>query len=85
VPARTKEYIVADVVTFQQINQILEITDELEMSREWVEIPLGTESPGTVRKLPNGKLEIIVDADKPFEEWLVSLEETIRQVMGIES
>jgi hypothetical protein len=27
-----------------------------------------------VRKLPNGKLEIIVDADQAFEEWLNSLE-----------
>ena len=71
----------AEVVSFQQINQILDITDGLEISREWVEIPLGTESPGVVRKLPNGKLEIIVDADIPFAQWLVTLEETVRRVM----
>jgi hypothetical protein len=27
-----------------------------------------------VRKLPNGKSEIIVDDEQPFEEWLDSLE-----------
>ena len=71
----------AEVVSFQEINQILDITDGLEISREWVEIPLGTESPGVVRKLPNGKLEIIVDADIPFAQWLGTLEETVRRVM----
>jgi len=72
---------VAGVVSFQQINQILEITDTLEISREWVEIPLGSESPGVVRKLANGKLEIVVDADMPFDHWLTTLEESVRHVM----
>jgi len=49
-------------VSFQQISQILELTDGLGISREWVEISLGPESPGKVRKLANGKLEIVVDA-----------------------
>lgn len=71
----------AEVVSFQQINQILEIIDNLEISREWVEIPLGTESPGIVRKLPNGKLEIIVDANLPFEQWVATLEGTVQLVM----
>ena len=77
-----KEYFVAEVVSFQQINQILGLTDALDISREWVEIPLGTESPGVVRKLPNGKLEIIVDADVPFDQWLASLKESVRHVMA---
>ena len=68
-------------VSFQQITQILELTDQLEMSREWVEIPLSPESPGTVRKLANGKLEVVVDADIPFDEWFSSLEAKIKDVM----
>ena len=67
-------------VSFSQITQILELTDGLGISREWVEIPLGAESPGIVRKLPNGKLEIVVDADVAFDEWLGSLEHRIREV-----
>ena len=70
----------ADTVSFQQINQILELTDGLEINREWVEIPLGAESPGVVRKLGNGKLEIVVDADVPFDEWMGMLESKIREV-----
>lgn len=69
-------------VSFQQINQILELTDRLGINRESVEIPLGAESPGIIRKLPNGKLEIVVDADIGFDEWLYSLEQKMRDVIG---
>lgn len=69
-------------VSFQQISRILEATDALGLNREWVEIPLSPESPGVVRKLPNGKLEIIVAADQPFDTWLGTLEQQIRLVQG---
>ena len=68
------------VVTFNQINEILELTDRLGLNREWVEIPLSPESPGRVTKLSNGKLEIVVDAELPFDQWLASLEFQIKQV-----
>ena len=69
-----------NMVSFKQITQILELTDSLGMDREWVEIPLSSESPGVVRKLANGKLEIVVDANVPFEEWLASLKPKIMAV-----
>ncbi len=68
------------MVSFKQISAILEVTDRLGLSREWVEIPLSAEHPGVVRKLPNGKLEIVVDAGVPFDQWLTSLEAQIRAV-----
>ncbi|GJL49863.1 MAG: hypothetical protein NPIRA01_10900 [Nitrospirales bacterium] len=68
-------------VSFQQITKILELTDELNLSREWVEIPLSPESPGSIKKLPNGKLEVVVDADIPFDEWFLTLQEKIQVVM----
>jgi hypothetical protein len=71
-----------DVVSFAQISRILELTDSLGLNREWVEIPLSPERPGQVRRLPNGKLEIIVDADCPFEEWLGSLPTQIASAQG---
>ena len=69
------------MVSFQHITQILEITDRLGLNREWVEIPLSPDNPGGVRKLPNGKLEIVVDAETPFDQWLASLESKIAAVM----
>ena len=69
-------------VSFKQISRILELTDRLGLDREWVEIPLTPETPGVVRKLPNGKLEIIVDATAPFDHWLATLAEQIQHVAG---
>ena len=70
------------MVSFKQISQILELTDQLGLNREWVEIPLSPASPGVVRKLSNGKLEIVVDADIPFEQWLTTLETEIKRLSG---
>jgi hypothetical protein len=69
-----------DAVSFKQITQILELTDRLGLDREWVEIPLSSESPGRVTRLPNGKLEIVVDAEVPFDRWLASLASRIAHV-----
>jgi|GEM_PF-285442 len=69
-------------VTFEQINRILELTDELEMDREWIEIPLYAVSLGKIHKLPSGKIEIVVDADVPFDEWLVTAKQRLQQVAG---
>lgn len=70
-----------DTVSFQHITKILEVTDDLDISREAVEIPLSPESPGVVRRLPNGKLEIVVDADLPFDDWVQTLPEKIQAEM----
>ncbi|HEY6263031.1 MAG TPA: hypothetical protein VIW47_15650 [Nitrospiraceae bacterium] len=68
------------VVSFDHINRILGVTDSLGLNREWVEIPLSPESPGVVRRLTNGKLEIVVDADQPFDDWLKSLPKHIQLI-----
>ena len=70
------------MVSFQHISRILEVTDALGLNREWVEIPLSPETPGIVRRLQNGKLEIIVDAEQPFDQWLSALPHHIQQVPG---
>jgi hypothetical protein len=70
-------------VTFQEITQILEVTDRLELDRETIEIPLSAESPGRIHKLPNGKIEIIVDTDLAFEDWLITAEQQLRQLAGL--
>jgi len=72
-------------VSFQQISQILELTDQLEISREAVEIPLSPESPGVVRRLANSKIEIVVDADMPFEEWLQIVPQKIQALSSEDS
>jgi hypothetical protein len=65
-----------EAVGMAEINKIFAVIDALGIHRESVVIPLGT-GKGRVRKLLNGKLEIIVDAETPIDEWLNSLPELI--------
>jgi hypothetical protein len=73
---------VLEIVTMKEIEQIFAVTDALGIHREALVIPLGPASPGRVRRLPNGKLEITVDAEVPVEEWVKRLPELIRQATG---
>jgi hypothetical protein len=61
-------------VTLREIEKIFTVLDRLGVSREAVVIPLQPGTPGSVRRLPNGKFEITVDADVPIEDWLPALE-----------
>jgi hypothetical protein len=76
---RKEQPMTPQAVSFQQISRILEVTDALGLNREWVEIPLSPENPGVVRRLANGKLEIIVDAGQSFDQWLNGLPTRIQQ------
>jgi hypothetical protein len=71
-----------DVVTMKEIDAIFEITDALGVHRESLVIPLGPATPGTVRRLPSGKLEITVDAETPIEEWVKGLPALIAAAQG---
>ena len=62
-----------EVVTMKEIDAIFAVTDALGIHREALVIPLGPASPGGVRKLPSGKLEIVVDAETPIEAWVKEL------------
>jgi hypothetical protein len=70
-----------DAVGMEEINKIFAVTDALGIHRESVVIPLGT-GKGRVRKLLNGKLEIIVDAETPIDEWLESLPALIQAAIA---
>jgi hypothetical protein len=62
-----------DVVTMKEIDAIFAVTDSLGIHREKLVIPLGPATPGRVRKLPSGKYEITVDAERPIDEWVNEL------------
>jgi hypothetical protein len=68
-------------VTLKEIERIFALIDPMGISREAVEIPLRTEHPGRVSILKNGKLEIVVERDGDFEEWIRNLEAQIRELM----
>ena len=66
-------------VTLPVIERIIEILDRLGISREAVVIPLKPAHPGGVRRLPNGKLEIVVESETPLDAWLPELEARLRE------
>ena len=71
-----------EVVSMKEIDAIFEITDALGVHRESLVIPLGPATPGKVRKLSSGKLEITVDAETPIEEWVKGLPALIAAAQG---
>ncbi|HZP38865.1 MAG TPA: hypothetical protein VFE48_20460 [Methylomirabilota bacterium] len=70
-----------DAVGMAEINKIFAVTDAMGVHRESLVIPLGT-GTGRVRKLPSGKLEIVVDKHVPIDEWLQELPALIKAAMA---
>ena len=66
-------------VTLREIERIFYLLERVGFSREAVVIPLTPRHPGSVRRLPGGKIEIVVDSETPFDIWLVDLEEKLRE------
>jgi hypothetical protein len=62
-----------EAVGMKEITEIFAVTDALGIHREMLVIPLGPATPGRVRRLPSGKLEITVEASRPLDEWLKEL------------
>jgi hypothetical protein len=71
---------VLEAVTIREIEAIFAVTDRLGIHREMLVIPLMPRSPGRVRVMPSGKLEIVVDGAAEFAQWVASLEAEIRKV-----
>lgn len=61
-------------VTIREIEKIFQVTDRLGIHREKLVIPLGPRHPGRVRRMPGGKIEIVVEAQDDFDQWLAALE-----------
>jgi hypothetical protein len=73
---------VVEMVTMNEMTQIFEVTDRLGIHREQVVVPLGPRHPGRVRKMPNGKFEIVVEAEGALADWLPSMEAELVKLLG---
>ena len=65
------------MITQQAMERIFAVTDRLGIHRESVVVPLGTRTPGRVRRRPDGKLELTADAED-FDGWVGRLEAELR-------
>jgi hypothetical protein len=69
-------------VTIREIEAIFVVTDGMGLSRELLVIPLLPRHPGRVRKMPGGKIEIVVDSEQEFSEFVAALEPQVRSALG---
>lgn len=72
-----------EAVTFPQIEQILEILDDRDISRELIEIPLGCRDPGAIEPIGAGKIRVVVPSSGDFDEWLESAEPKILAALNV--
>lgn len=70
------------VIRMLEIEEIFTVLDRRGISREAVVIPLTKRDPGTVRLLPNEKLEIVVPESQAVAAWLPELERQIETLIG---
>jgi hypothetical protein len=68
-----------EAVTLREIQKIFEVTDRLGIHREQLVIPLAPRHPGRVRRMPNGKIEILVESEGSFDDWVAGLEAELRR------
>lgn len=71
-----------EIVTIREIERIFQVTDRLGIHREKLVIPLGPRHPGRARRLPGGRIEIVVEAQDDFDEWLAALEPELVKLAG---
>lgn len=69
------------IIGMREMEAIFSVTDRLGVSREAIVVPLGPASPGKIRRLSNGKFEITVDADRPLEEWVKTMEQEMTALL----
>lgn len=67
-----------DMATMQTL---FEVTDDLGISREAVQVPLLPEGEGAVHELSNGRIEIVVPADRALEDWLPELRQRLTSIL----
>ena len=72
------------MVSFPQIEEILEILDDHAINRELIEIPLGMKDPGGIEDLGNGRCRVTVPESQDFDAWLEELRAPLLAFYGIE-
>jgi hypothetical protein len=66
------------VLTPQVMNQLFEVTDALELSREAIQVPLVLAGEGKIQRLKSGRIEITLPDTDDLGPFLSSLPERLR-------
>ncbi|MEX2598202.1 MAG: hypothetical protein WD533_00935 [Dehalococcoidia bacterium] len=76
-----------DIITMEDMQAVYEITDELGIDRESINVELGKEDPGGWSKSISGMtkqevIEITLPASVPLDTWLPQLREGLREMLA---
>jgi len=61
----------------QSMQRLFEVTDEIPLDREGIEVPLEMTGAGSVERLPNGKLRITLPDADDLGPFLATLSERV--------
>ena len=62
-----------------EMNRVFDVVDDLEISRETIQVPLLPEGGGAVRRLASGKIEIVLP-EGDLEAWLPLLRRRLQEL-----
>lgn len=62
------------------MNRLFEVTDEIPLDREGLQVPLVMEGEGKVARLKNGRVEITLPDSDDLGPFLASLPDRLREL-----
>ena len=68
------------IIGMKEMQLIFGVTDAWGIDREEVTVPLEMEGFGSVKRLPDGKIEIVVPGEVSLKEWCGTLEEKLKEL-----
>jgi hypothetical protein len=68
------------VINQEIMNRLFEVTDEIPVDREALQVPLVMEGEGKVARLKNGRLEITLPDSDDLAPFLSSLPDRLREL-----
>ena len=74
------------IITMEEIGMVYDVTDELGIDREDLNIELSKEDPGSWSRAPGGIMRseviaITLPLTMPLDEWLPALEAGLRELL----
>ena len=62
------------------MNRLFEVTDEIPLDREGLQVPLVMEGEGKVARLKNGRVEITLPDSDDLDSFLATLPDRLRDL-----
>ena len=67
-------------IGMEQMNRIFEVVDDLEISRESIQVDLLPAGEGVIERLDGGKVRIVLPTTIELSDWLKTLSEALRSM-----